>query len=59
MSFWKVKEQYFEECQETPFLNGTGPYGKGHENWTPDFDFLMKNDRITKTYEAAMHRAEA
>ena len=30
----------------------------GHENWTPSFDFLMRNDQITKVYEKAMHRAE-
>ena len=55
LKFWQA---YFEECQEDDFLNGTGPYGKGHENWTPSFDFLMRNDQITKVYEKAMHRAE-
>jgi hypothetical protein len=49
--FWKC---YFEECSEDPFLNGTGPYGKGHENWRPSFDYLMRNDVITKVYEKAM-----
>jgi len=55
LKFW---EAYFEECNEDEFLNGTGPYGKGHENWTPTFDFLMRQDQIVKVYEKAMHRVE-
>lgn len=53
LKFWKA---YFEECSEDPFLNGTGPYGKGHENWRPSFDYLMKNDVITRVYEKALSR---
>lgn len=53
LKFWK---QYFEECSEDAFLNGTGPYGKGHENWRPTFDYLMRSDVITKVYEKAMSR---
>lgn len=53
LKFWKA---YFEEAQDDPFLNGTGPYGKGHENWRPTFDYLMRNEVITKTYEKAMSR---
>ena len=55
MKFWK---QYFEECSDDDFLNGTGPYGKGHENWQPTFDFLMRSDQITKTYEKSIHLRE-
>jgi hypothetical protein len=54
--FWLA---YFEECAQDNFLNGTGPYKNGHENWQPTFDFLMRSDQITKTYEKAMHRLEA
>jgi uncharacterized protein YdaU (DUF1376 family) len=54
MRFWTA---YFEECSEDAFLNGTGPYGKGHENWRPDFDYLMRPDVITRTYEKALSRA--
>ena len=53
LKFWKA---YFEECQDSNFLNGTGPYRGEHSNWKPTFDFLMRADQITKIYEAAMHR---
>ena len=53
LEFWKA---YFEECSEDDFLSGVGPYGNGHENWRPDFDYLMRSKVITKTYEKAMSR---
>lgn len=56
MKFWKA---YFEECSDDAFLNGAGPYGKGHENWLPSFDYLLKNDVVTRTYEKAMQRVGA
>lgn len=56
LKFWKA---YFEECAEDDFLNGTGPYGKGHENWRPSFDYLMKNDVVTRVYEKAMSESDA
>ena len=56
IEFWR---EYFEECSEDDFLNGTGPYGNGHENWKPDFDYLMRPKVITKTYEKAMSRNDA
>ena len=55
LKFWKA---YFEECAGDDFLNGTGPYGKGHENWRPTFDYLLKNDVITRVYEKAMSNAD-
>lgn len=51
LKFWKA---YFEECADDDFLNGTGPYSKGHENWRPTFDYLLRNDVITRVYEKAM-----
>ena len=56
LEFWSA---YFEECEADPFLSGLGPYGGGHENWRPTFDFLMRSDQVTKVYEKAMHRLEA
>lgn len=53
--FW---EAYFATCSGDPFLNGTGPYRNGHENWRPDFDFLLRADTVTKTYERAMDAME-
>ena len=55
MVFWNA---YFDECQDDAFLNGTGPYRNGHENWRPTFDYLLREDVITKTYEKAMDRIE-
>jgi hypothetical protein len=55
LGFWQA---YFAECQDDGFLNGTGPYGKGHENWRPDFDYLLRADVVTKTFERAMDRLE-
>lgn len=55
IDFWTA---YFAECQDDPFLNGTGPYGKGHENWRPDFDYLLRADVVTRTFERAMDRME-
>lgn len=50
--------QYFEECEADPFLSGEGPYRNGHENWRPDFDYLTRQDVVTKTYERAMDEME-
>lgn len=51
--FW---EAYFAECQDDPFYNGSGPYGPGHEKWRPTFEYLIKEDVVTKVYERAMDR---
>lgn len=55
MEFWGA---YFAECQDDPFLNGTGPYRPPHDNWRPSFDYLLKADVVTKVFEAAMDRME-
>lgn len=52
-------ESFFAECQESNFLNGTGPYTNGHANWLPDFDYLMQPKVATKVYERAMQEMEA
>lgn len=49
---------YFPECQDDNFLNGTGPYTNGHENWRPSFDYLLRQDVVTKVYERAMQQVE-
>ena len=53
--FWLA---YFEECAGDPFLNGTGPYRNGHENWLPSFDYLLRADVVTRVFEKAMDRME-
>ena len=55
LAFWAA---YFAECQDHPFLNGTGPYGESHTNWRPTFDYLLRADVVTRVFEAAMDRLE-
>lgn len=55
LAFWQA---YFAECQRDNFLNGTGPYRNGHENWRPDFDYLIREDVVVRTYERAISRME-
>ena len=55
VAFW---EAYFAECQRDDFLSGKGPYGRGHENWRPGFDYLTREDVIVTTYERAIDRME-
>jgi hypothetical protein len=55
VAFWVA---YFAECQRDDFLSGKGPYGRGHENWRPDFDYLTREEVIVKTYERAIDRME-
>lgn len=37
--FW---QSYFTECSEDPFKSGRQTPGKGHENWTPSFEYLTR-----------------
>lgn len=53
--FWTA---YFEECASDSFLNGSGPYKNGHENWRPSFDYLLKGDVVTRVFEKALDRLE-
>lgn len=55
VAFW---ENFFLECEDNDFLNGTGPYRNGHENWRPDFDYLVKAETVTRVFERAMDRMD-
>lgn len=55
MRFWAA---YFELCAEDAFLNGTGPYTNGHENWRPSFDYLLRADVVTRVVERALDANE-
>jgi hypothetical protein len=55
IGFWVA---YFAECQDDPFLNGTGPYREPHANWRPSFDYLLRADVVTRVFEQAMDRME-
>lgn len=51
--FW---DQYFTECKRDDFLSGHAGGGNGHEKWMPDFEYLLKEKTIVKTFEKAMSR---
>lgn len=55
LGFWLA---YFAECHDDAFLNGTGPYREPHANWRPDFDYLLRAEVVTRTFERAMDRLE-
>lgn len=49
--FW---EQYFGEAAEDEFHSGRLPGGKGHENWKPDFEYLLRENVMAKLFDRAM-----
>jgi hypothetical protein len=49
--FW---EAYFETAAEDDFHSGRKGGGPGHENWTPDFEFLLRETTIAKLFDRAM-----
>lgn len=55
LDFWNA---YWAECAADDFLNGTGPYHEPHANWRPGFDYLLRADVVTRTFERAMDRLE-
>lgn len=52
--FWK---DYWDECARDPFKSGRGPYGNGHENWRPDFEYLTRVEVIEKTFNDSASQA--
>lgn len=54
--FWKA---YFETAAEDDFHNGTGPYTAPHENWRPDFEYLLRETVIAKLADRAASEAVA
>lgn len=49
--FWAA---LFETAAEDDFHSGKGPYRTPHENWRPDFEYLLREDVIVKLFERAM-----
>ncbi|GEM_PF-1606479 len=49
--FWKA---YFETVSEDDFLAGRHQGGPGHENWKPDFEYLLRESGIAKAVDRAM-----
>ncbi len=52
--FW---ESYFTACAEDDFHSGRGPYGGGHANWRPDFEFLTRPAQMLKVFDRATEEA--
>jgi uncharacterized protein YdaU (DUF1376 family) len=55
IEFW---EALAAEYEADDFTNGTGPYREPHANWRPNFDYLLRADVVTRTFERAMDRME-
>ncbi len=48
--FWAA---YFDAVAQDDFWSGRKPGGRGHENWTPNFDSLTQPDVLVRIYERA------
>lgn len=54
--FWSV---YFEEAEKDDFTSGRGPYHTPHENWRPDFEYLLREDVMAKIIDRGLTEAAA
>lgn len=52
--FWQA---LFETAADDDFHAGRGPYRPPHENWRPDFEFLLREEVIAKLFDRAMTEA--
>lgn len=48
--FW---DDYFTEAVRDDFHAGRGPYRPPHENWRPDFEYLLREDVMAKLFDRA------
>jgi hypothetical protein len=48
--FW---DAYFAQCDRDDFKSGRQPPGKGHENWTPSFEYLTREAVMLDVFEKA------
>lgn len=49
--FWNA---LFEAAAKDDFLAGRGPYRPPHENWRPDFEYLLRESVIAKLFDREM-----
>ncbi|NJC36406.1 hypothetical protein GGR60_000896 [Xanthomonas arboricola] len=49
--FWAA---LFETAADDEFHSGRKPGGAGHENWKPDFEYLLRENVIAKLFDRAM-----
>lgn len=54
--FWQA---YFETAADDDFHAGRLPGGPGHENWKPDFEYLLRETVIAKLADRAASEAAA
>lgn len=54
--FW---EDYFTACDADDFKSGRQTPGRGHENWTPDFEYLTRSDVMVEVFDRAATEAAA
>jgi hypothetical protein len=54
--FWV---DYWAAVDADDFHAGRLPGGKGHEGWTPDFEFLTRADVMAKLFDRAVSADEA
>ncbi len=54
--FWQA---LFETAADDDFHAGRIPGGPGHENWKPDFEYLLREAVIAKLFDRAMSQGAA
>lgn len=54
--FWS---DFFDAVLDDPFRSGRQGGGKGHESWTPDFEYLTRPDVIAAVFDRAMSDGDA
>ncbi|MBB1060398.1 hypothetical protein [Marilutibacter spongiae] len=54
--FWS---DYFEEASRDDFHAGRKPGGPGHEGWSPDFEYLLRDGVMAKLFDRAQSEGEA
>jgi len=55
-AFWQA---LFETAADDDFHAGRARGGPGHENWKPDFEYLLRENVIAKLFDRAMSEAAA
>jgi hypothetical protein len=55
-AFWTL---YFEEVERDDFHAGRQQGGPGHENWKPDFEYLIRENVMAKLFDRAITEAAA
>lgn len=51
--FW---DDYFISCSRDDFASGRVPPGDGHENWTPNFEYLTRPKTMLRIFEKAISK---